>query len=191
MKSTPRLRSLAVFAFVLVFVAARSVRALEAPVPPTREAFLKLIDRPRVDPTPEIAEPDEADGFKTIHFSYSSEQNERVPGIVIHQSAPTTPKMPCVIVLHGTGGNKEGQIPLMKKLAQRGCVAIAIDGRFHGERVKNLPGKDHYNQAILAKFKGESKGLPLYWDTVWDLMRLIDMVCARDDIDSDRIGVIG
>jgi dienelactone hydrolase len=163
-------------------------RALESP--PTREAFLKMIDRPRVEPKAELGEAVEDDGLKTAHFSFYSEEKERVPGIVIYPAAPGG-KMPCVIVLHGTGGSKDGEIPLLKKLAGKGFAAIAIDGRFHGERVKDLPGKDHYNQAILARFKGESKSYPLYWDTVWDLMRLIDVINANDNLDSDRIGMIG
>ena len=190
MTFSPRFRLAVAFAFL--FVLHSFVQGVEAqPVPPTREAFLKLIDRPRVDPKPDIGDPDDDGDFKTIRFSFLSEENVRVPGVVIHQSHPNTGRLPCVIVLHGTGGSKEGEIPLMKKLAVRGCVAMAIDGRFHGERVKNLPGKDHYNQAILSKFKGEAKGYPLYWDTVWDLMRLIDIVMVREDIETDNIGVIG
>jgi dienelactone hydrolase len=96
-----------------------------------------------------------------------------------------------VIVLHGTGGKKENEIPVMKKLAERGCVAVAIDGRWHGERLKGLPGSDHYNQTILKRFKGEVTSFPLYWDTVWDLMRLIDLVSDRPEIDVQRIGMIG
>src|SRR6185295_4451804 len=165
-----------------------SAWALEGPA--TREAFLKMIDRPRVEPQAELGEAVEDDGVKTAAFSFLSEEKERVPGIAIYPAAAGG-KMPCVIVLHGTGGNKEGQIPLMKKLAVRGCAAIAIDGRYHGARVKDLPGKDHYNQAILARFKGELKSYPLYWDTVWDVMRMIDILSARDDIDNDRIGLIG
>jgi len=192
MNIAPRSRPHVVIALLFVFHSCLPVRALETqPVPPTREAFLKLIDRPRVDPKPDLGEPEDDGELKTIRFSFLSEENERVPGIVIHPSHPNTGKLPCVIVLHGTGGSKEGEILFMKAIAKRGCAAIAIDGRYHGERVKNLPGKDHYNQAILSKFKGESKGYPLYWDTVWDLMRLIDIVNARDDLDSDRIGVIG
>ncbi len=166
----------------------RAALGLESP--PAREAFLKLIDKPRVDPKVEVSDPVEADGLKTSHFWFNSEADERVPGIVVYP-ANANARLPIVIAMHGTGGKKESNLGLLKKLALKGCAAVAIDGRFHGERVKDLPGTDHYNQAILNKFKSESKGFPLYWDTVYDIMRLIDVLSAREDLDGGRIGLIG
>lgn len=173
----------------LLVVAVSVLRADEAPA--GRQGFLKLIERPKVDPAADLGEPKEDGEFKLIPFSYFSEANEKVFGIAVHLTAPPTPKLPCVIVMHGTGGKKEGQVGLMKELAKRGALAVAIDGRYHGERAKGLPGTEAYNDAILKRFKGEAKSYPLYWDTVWDLMRLIDILSARDDVDSERIGAIG
>lgn len=183
-------RSRIVCALALVVVAHCGIHARGLEAAPTREAFLKLIDRPRVDPKVDVGDPVEADGLKTSTFSYASEADERVPGIVIYP-ANAGVKLPCVIVMHGTGGNKEGEKGLLKKLALKGCLAIAIDARFHGERAKPLPGLEKYNQAIVSKFKGETKTFPFYWDTAYDVMRLIDILYARDDVDNSRIGLIG
>ena len=32
---------------------------------------------------------------------------------------------------------------------------------------------------------------PLYYDTVWDLWRLVDVLEKRDDVDAKRIGMMG
>ncbi len=171
------------------FVAVFLLRAEEAP--PSRVEFLKMIDRPKVDPAAEVGEAREEDEFKVIPFSFFSEKDEKVFGLGVHLISPPNPKLPAVIVMHGTGGKKESQVPLMKKLAKDGILAVAIDGRFHGERAKGRPGTDAYNDEILKRFKGETKSYPLYWDTVWDLMRLVDIMSGRDDVDGDRIGAIG
>jgi predicted esterase len=93
---------------------------------------------------------------------------------------------PAVIVLHGTGGKKEEQMDWLKDLAGRGFVAVAIDARYHGER--GDPAK--YNAAIAQAF-ADGKSHPLYYDEVWDQMRLIDYLQTRPQIDPKRIGMIG
>ena len=52
----------------------------------------------------------------------------------------STGRLPVVIQLHGTGGSKEQLLPRLMTLANRGFIAIAIDGRYHGERAGNPPG---------------------------------------------------
>jgi fermentation-respiration switch protein FrsA (DUF1100 family) len=64
-------------------------------------------------------------------------------------------------------------------------VAVAIDGRYHGERTKT-----GYSEAILRAYK-TGKEHPFLYDTVWDVIRLIDYLETRDDVDPKRIGLIG
>jgi dienelactone hydrolase len=149
----------------------------------TRTAFLKVIDRPRV-PLAATEGMDKLGDFERVRFSIDSEKDQRVPGILLRQ--PVGVRRAAVIVLHGTGGNKEGELALLKQLAGSGFAAIAIDGRFHGERGNPAA----YNAAIVKSFETQS-GHPLYWDTVWDVMRLIDYLETRDDIDPKRIGLMG
>ena len=114
-----------------------------------------------------------------------------MPGILI-KSSTSTGRRPVVIALHGTGGNKESQRAYLSELARAGFVGIAIDGRYHGARTK--AGKDakstEYVDAILRTFR-TGKELPFFYDTAWDVMRLIDYLETRDDIDARRIGLIG
>jgi len=97
-----------------------------------------------------------------------------------------------VIVLHGTGGNKDSDSlrPYLEAFVNAGCMAVAIDGRYHGERTKTGAGASEYNDAIFRAYRA-GKEHPFYYDTVWDVMRLIDYLETRDDVDPGRIGLIG
>jgi len=150
----------------------------------TRSRFLKIIDRPPVPLDPQLRPATTSRGLTAAHFTFAAEADERVPGIIIRPEKPAGPR-PAVIVLHGTGDSKEGILGLTVDLAARGFVAVAIDGRYHGERTKS-----GYEEAILRAYK-TGKEHPFIYDTVWDVMRLIDYLETRDDVDSKRIGLLG
>jgi hypothetical protein len=97
-----------------------------------------------------------------------------------------------IIALHGTGGSKEGgQIAeIVLKAARAGFIGVAIDGRFHGERTRAGAGASEYNAAIARAYK-TGVGHPFYYDTAWDVMRLIDYLSTRKDVDAARIGLVG
>lgn len=154
-----------------------------------RAAFLRVIDRPRVPLAPVVQESLNIDSLARVHFIFSTDAEQRVPGILLKQ-ARLTGRRPAVIALHGTGGKKESQEDLLKELAEKGFVAVAIDGRYHGERTKAGSGAVEYNDAILRAYR-TGKEHPFLYDTVWDVMRLIDYLETRTDVDSKRIGLIG
>jgi dienelactone hydrolase len=171
----------AVFA-CLGLVAGRS----QAPDGTSRDRFLSAIDRSRVPLDIEVV-PVPADGrLARERITFSSEAGERVPGIVVH-AATSSGRRPAVIVLHGTGDSKEGMEPLLDAFAERGFVAIAIDGRHHGQRAS---GPGAYLQAILRTYR-TGAGRPFLYDTVWDALRLVDYLATRADIDGTRIGMLG
>jgi dienelactone hydrolase len=157
----------------------------------TRASFLKMIDRPRVPLAPEVRPLPGGGVLEQFHFSFAAESGVRVPGILIKSKAgEAEQRLPAVIVLHGTGGNKESQIPLLKELATKGFLAVAIDGRYHGERAKSASGSADYSDAMLRTYR-TGKEHPFLYDTVWDVMRLIDYLETRPDADGARIGLIG
>ena len=155
----------------------------------SRAEFLHLIDRPRVAAAAELAGATTAEGIQQITFSYASDADNRVPGIIV-KAANSTGRRPVVIALHGTGGKKEDQVPFMKELARAGFVAVAIDGRYHGARAKSAKRSEAYVDAILRTFRG-GKEHPFFFDTAWDVMRLVDYLETRDDVDPKRIGLFG
>ncbi len=157
----------------------------------SRTAFLKLLDRPRVPLAAEAGAPAPKDDLIEIGFSYATETGQRVPGILVKPAASSA-RRPAVIVLHGTGGNKEAERALLMDYARVGLVGVAIDGRYHGERATG--GKaakaTEYVAAILRTFRTGQEH-PFFFDTAWDVMRLIDYLETRDDIDPRRIGLMG
>lgn len=156
----------------------------------SRAGFLQLIDRSRVPLAPETQPAVEKNGLVQIAFSFAAEATQRVPGLLVKPAAPANVRRPAVISLHGTGGNKEGQVTLLRQFASAGFVGVAIDGRYHGTRSKAGKGSADYLDAILRAYRGNGEH-PFYYDTVWDIVRLLDYLGTRDDIDPRRIGVIG
>ncbi len=100
----------------------------------------------------------------------------------------TEGRHPAVIVQHFLGGSKDHILlqPLMNTIAQRGYLAVAIDGRYRGERQH---GKSL--EAAMVEALHTGKGHPFLWETAFDLTRLIDYLQTRPDVDPDRIGMTG
>ena len=190
-----RLPLLACVAFTLAV--GRSLPAADSPAA-TRAAFLKLLERPRVPLAAEVGSPSALkDDLVEIAFSYATEAGQRVPGILVKPAAAANStalpaRRPVVIALHGTGGNKEAERALLVDYARAGFIGVAIDGRYHGARAKG--GKaakaTEYVAAMLQAFR-TGREHPFFFDTAWDVMRLIDYFETRDDIDPRRIGAIG
>ena len=131
--------------------------------------------------------------MRKFHLWFSADASERVPGYLLLPDARTFKgARPVLIALHGTGGNKDsGQIAeLTLKAARAGFIGVAIDGRFHGERIPAGTGAVEYNVAMTHAFKG-GQGHPFFYDTTWDVMRLIDYLVTRKDVDAARIGLTG
>jgi dienelactone hydrolase len=154
----------------------------------TRADFLKMIDRPRVPLAAELTTQSAQEGLEQFHFTYAADAAQRVPGLLVRPAGGG--KLPVVIVLHGTGGDKQGQLPLLRRLARKGFVAIAIDGRYHGERSAQGKGSADYQAAMLRTYQ-TGREHPFLYDTVWDTMRLIDYVETLPGADASKIGLIG
>jgi len=155
----------------------------------TREDFLNLIDRTRVPLAPVVTVLGARDGLEGLHFTFATDVKERVPGILMKLKSPAgsvPERRPVVICLHATGGSKEGCAPVLEELAAKGFLGVAIDGRYHGERA----ALGSYDDAILRAYR-TGREHPFLYDTVWDVMRLIDYLGTRPDVDPSRIGLIG
>jgi dienelactone hydrolase len=169
--------------------------------PPPAEvkaAFLKLLDRPKVLLDVKVDPPTTEAGLIMEHLTFASEKKadgsvERVPALIVRPEKAEK-KLPAIVVLHGTGGTKEGQKAWLTRLAKQGFLAIAIDARYHGERAGGAKGAAAYNQAILRAWRtkaGEPMEHPFYYDTCWDLWRTADYLQSRPDVDPDKLGIIG
>jgi len=176
--------SLRLHAAVLCWLTALSVFAADS-----RADFLKTLDRPRVALAAQVNELPATNGLTQFYFSLASDAKERVTGLLL-KAAESTGRRPVVIALHGTGGSKNNMLALGRKLADKGFIAVAMDGRYHGDRIKSGKGTAEYNDAIVRAWRNPGEH-PFYYDTVWDVMRLVDYLETRDDVDPNRIGLIG
>ena len=165
--------------------------------PPAQVAadFHKLLDRPKV-PFNASFETSKTDSAIIERGYFYSEQNEKVPTLICKPVTGSGP-FPVVIFLHGTGGSKEDRYVkrMLFELSKKGFMAVGIDARFHGERV---PGGAHrskeYSEAITQAWENKDPAHqthPFYYDTVYDLWRLIDYLVTRPDVDPKRIGMTG
>jgi dienelactone hydrolase len=193
-----RCRLLLVLLFAVPFIA-HTKSAEPLPAEKTKAAFLKLLDRPKVAPDEKAeGDPVEKNGLTYSKWSFASEKKadgtiERVPVLTV---APTgkKDKLPVMIVLHGTGGSKDSLVSWLEDFAKQGVVGIAIDARYHGARSGGAKGSAAYVDAITKAWRtptGKPMEHPFYYDTVWDLWRLIDLLEAQDKDHPRRIGMLG
>ena len=81
-------------------------------------------------------------------------------------------------------------------------LAIGVDARHHGARSQAADGSTYWAaltaawRAANAPAAGETATAaghrhPFIWDTVWDLMRVMDWLEARPDVDCSRVGATG
>jgi dienelactone hydrolase len=171
------------------------------PLPPekAKAALLKLLDRPKIPAdVREEAKPVEKGKLVYSRWSFASEKKsdgtiERVP-VVMVSPVGAKGKLPAMIVLHGTGGNKDGVLSWAEEFARQGVIGVAIDARYHGERANAGKGSSAYVAAITKAWQtptGKPMEHPFYYDTVWDLWRLVDVLSANDQIDAKHIGMLG
>jgi dienelactone hydrolase len=121
----------------------------------------------------------------TIRFTVA--ENEQLPAyLYVPIQKPPYKKLPAMLSLHGTndlgkrvvdGQGDEPNRANAKELAQRGYVVIAPDYPSFGD----LKDYDFDNDRYQS---GTMKG-------IFDHMRCIDLLQSREDVDPERIGVIG
>jgi len=165
--------------------------------PPAQVAadFKKMLDRPRVDPQPSF-QVIKTDSLIIEQGYIYSEANEKVP-MLIYKPVSAKGKLPAVIFLHGTGGKKdEGRITnFLYQLTKRGIIGVAIDARFHGDRIPDgAHGSKEYVAAVTQGWENTDKAHqthPFLWDTSYDLWRVTDYLCTRPDVDANRLGMGG
>ena len=178
-----------ILAIALVAVFQVTAAPQPAEVARIRADFLKLIDRPRVPAAPQTRPRPDSGFYRADDFSFASEAGERVPGIFL-KSAAAKDRRPVIIFLHGTGAQKNGQLALMRTLADRGLASAAIDARHHGERIRTGTQLEQYFDAMLRSYR-TGKGYSYLYDNVWDVLRLVDYLETRPDVDPKRIGIMG
>lgn len=171
------------------------LQAQYLPVQKVRNDFKLLLQRPTVAALPFI-QTKQTDSITIETGYFYSEQSEKVPMLIYKPLHISNKKLPVVICLHGTGGSKDNTNIkyLLNRFAKLGFLAVAIDGRFYGERTNAIPGKNSYEQAIIAAWKNtnsQNQTHPFFFDTVYDVWKLVDYLVTRKDVDASRLGMMG
>lgn len=147
-----------------------------------------LPDRTALPPLDiQVADTLETDSYYRLTISFLAAEGERVPAyLYLPFRKGVSGQLPAMLVLHGTGdGGKrlvDGESPQAnraqaKELAERGYVVIAPDYPGMGD----LRDYDFANDRYKS---GTMKG-------IFNHMRSVDLLQAREDVDSGRIGVLG
>lgn len=155
-----------------------------------RADFLQTISRPKAPLNPSPAKLTVENGYSQELIAFQSEPGETVPLLILKKGQPAERKA-VIIALHGTGGSKEGMRGLLQTYADLGFIGVAMDARHHGERAQPIQGLPNSYQSAMLKAYRTGEGHPYLYDTVWDVLRLVDYLTTRADVDAARIGLVG
>lgn len=135
------------------------------------------------------------DGVLIEHVTLFCNGREPVP-CWFTKPAAAEGKLPVMLYAHSHGGfygtGKDellnGQVYMQrpgyaKALAERGIAALCPDAWCFGERKHNTEG-ELFREMLM-------KGQTLWGGMVYDHLRALDYLCTREDVDPDRIGVMG
>jgi dienelactone hydrolase len=171
--------------------------AAQAPAYPdaatVRTKFARLLERPKTALDPRFTS--RSEGPLTIeHGTFAAEAGQRVPTLMLKRAA-LPGRLPVAIMLHGTGGSKDAVRDWLDAFAARGYLAVGLDARYHGEWIPGgAQGSREYNDAAIAAWKAKPGGkreYPFWWDSTYDVVRAVDYLVTRPDVDPARIAVLG
>lgn len=144
-----------------------------------------------------LAERSDGPGYVREKLVFQGIRDSRVPAYL---ALPTSgePPYPCVIMLHGIGGSKEGWWQedashsgrlLTDGLLAAGFCVLALDAEYHGERL----AQNDYESATVFTFQRGwmQRTRDMVVQSVVEHRRAIDVLETRDDVDTSRIGIVG
>ncbi|MDD4108391.1 MAG: alpha/beta fold hydrolase, partial [Prolixibacteraceae bacterium] len=133
-----------------------------------------------------ISEEHREDTYTRFTISFLAFKGERVPAyLYIPHRKGIDGKLPAMVALQPTGdlgkkivdGEGKANRGYARELAERGYIVIAPDYPSYGDLKDYNFEKDRYQSGTMA--------------AVFYHMRSIDLLIAREDVDPERIGVIG
>lgn len=137
-------------------------------------------------------------GYSVESITYASEEGSRVTALLWVPNDINSP-VPAVVLACGHGGSKSGFYAQYagQLYAKLGIACLAVDTI--GEEERNADGKmgarGHDLYRIPAKdraaYMRDTLKRSVLGKIAWDLMRGIDYLDTRPQIDSERIGVMG
>lgn len=144
-----------------------------------------------------IVEKTEEPSYVREKIVFRGVRDSHVPGYLAIPKTGTPP-YPVVLQLHGLGGSKAnwwddegfsrgGQVT--QGLLGAGYAVLALDAQYHGERLVNNgyepPGVMVFERGWLHRYRD------LLVQSVVEYRRALDYLATREEIDADRVGMIG
>ncbi|MFP3903095.1 MAG: alpha/beta hydrolase [Armatimonadota bacterium] len=121
--------------------------------------------------------------FSTDHITFDAVDGSRIPAILYLPKTENNEPVPCVLLLHGYGGDKESYGGVLAAfMAPMGIGVMAIDARLHGERAR---------EDVKLFSDDLQRTHDAMMDTVIDNRRALDYLDTRPDIDHDRYLCMG
>ncbi|MBW3624053.1 MAG: prolyl oligopeptidase family serine peptidase [Armatimonadetes bacterium] len=141
------------------------------------------------DLSPQILSDQTSAGLRIRRIAFVPEDGERAVAVMMSPARPESSRLPVVILQHWLGGTKDAYplVRVQETLANTGCIVVAMDARYRGERRGNGPD---LQEAMIHAFR-TGQGHPWLIDTVFDLTRLADLLVTLPDADPERIGIVG
>jgi len=125
-------------------------------------------------------------GWESWHFQSEDGEDGQCHALVAAPSTFNGNPRPVVLWLHGTGSSAMDMRVHLKRYASLGCIACAMDTRYHGAR----GGLSSYMEALQRAWShGEER--PFIYDSVFDLMVLLNILVDLEEVDASRIGITG
>ncbi len=146
---------------------------------------------------PEIVGRIEQEKYLIEKIIYQSEEGVNVPGLAF---IPThsKPPHPAMLYIHEDG--KGSHPEQLKRLVDAGYFIFAIDPRGMGEtkpqRTNEFDKRGGYSAQLLGfeaalAYNGLKAGVPLFGMRLLDVIKGVDYLCSREDVDIDQIGCVG
>ena len=131
---------------------------------------------------------------------FRSTRGFMVPGYLEVPKSAEAP-YPCVLLMHGWSGSKEtwwqnrgyNRGDIRGELLKRGVAVFALDAQGHGDRIAENdyhPVNPHHEAGEMRR-KNYFTLREIVVQTVIDHRRGLDYLATRDDIDMERIGLVG
>ena len=163
-----------------------------------------------VDPAPEVVYSVEDNGLVRERVIFDSEDHMSVPCVILKPADMLNDgSSPAILCSHGHGpfgkepvaGNASSEAMranmarhnynYAEQMARRGFLTISPDLRCFGERSDGsdpYPGRDRCNVHFV---RGAVMGIYTLTLNIWDMMRSIDYLQSRPEVDPERIGMMG
>ncbi len=143
-------------------------------------------DEARRPPAMTVTGITEAEGYRIERLYF-----EALPGLIVTANiyVPRGLVAPAPAILYVCGHAPRQKLHYQehgRRFAQLGFVTMIVDTIQHGE----VPGL-HHGLWDQGRFQWVSRGYSPVAAEAWNAVRAIDLLCARDDVDPQRIGVTG